>query len=182
MKKQLYQIGIGVLSCTALALFANCNVQGTKIEGSASGGGSLAKLDGSRATFTAHGSSCSGTPVGRFNFIDKSASATALFPGGVMADGNITAFGQCTEPGGCNVVDGIPKCPEGGYLMRFDYRNKNPKVAGEGGFGGACVVDNGEGKKAPGPDQAGIAFQNGPYANFGAQGTINGNIQGHLCD
>ena len=179
MKNHLYQIGIGVLSCAALAVFANCNVSGSIIPGSASGGGQLSKPDGTRATLTYHGSTCSGTPVGRFNFIDKSAPG---FTGGVMADGAITGFGQCNTVGGCPIAAGQPNCPQGGYVFGFDYRNKNPKVAGDGGTGGACVVDNGEGKNAPGPDQGAIGFETGPYANYGTGGTVNGNVQGHLCD
>jgi hypothetical protein len=99
-----------------------------------------------------------------------------------MADGTITGFAKCDQEGGCT-GQGLPEaCPRGGYLLSFEYRNKNPFVPAGGGTGGACVVDSGEGKLAIGPDRAGIGFLDGPYAGYTSKGIVNGNAQGHFCD
>jgi hypothetical protein len=182
MKTKFYQFGIGALLCATMLFVANCVVSGTIVEGSASGGGSVSRPDGTRATLTFNGSSCGGTASGRFNFVDKNPEGTLFDATGIMADGEITSFGQCTSVGGCPVATGQPNCPEGGYLLGFNYRNKNPKVPGDGGTGGACVVDNGEGKKASGPDVAAIGFETGPYATYGTSGNVSGNVQAHLCE
>jgi len=184
MKNALYQLGLAALSCAALVVFPNCvPTPGVTIAGKATGGGVLVKqepvADG-KAAFGFNGSSCDGTTTGRFNYNDKSQSAvTAYGKQGVMANGTITAFSQCVTAGGCN--DSGQTCPEGGFLIEFQYRSNNPNWK-DPGTGLVCVVDGGEGINAPAPDQAGITFTSGAYNGYSAKGPVTGNVQGHLCD
>ena len=206
MQSKFCKLGIVVLSATMMLGIAGCVPPGggdpVVIEGQVTGGGGLyQEANGSRSTFTLQASSCGApdiAPSGSFNYIDRTGDAVGLFgKNGVMADGSITAVSVCSadspawDPaanngqGGCTGVGaGQNFCPAGGYLVSFDYRNKNSKyLGGQGtGQGGACVVDNGEGHNATGPDEAGITFISGPFQPYTRVGTFNGNIQGHLCD
>lgn len=183
MKNRLYQLGAAALSCAAMVVLPNCApTPSVTIAGKATGGGVLVKqepvADG-KAAFGFNGSSCDGTTKGRFNYNDKSESAVAQFgKQGVMANGTITAFSQCDSDGGCS--DSGQTCPQGGYLIEFQYKSNNPNWQ-DPGVGRVCVVDGGEGINAPEPDEAGIAFSTGAYAGYSAKGPVTGNVQGHTC-
>jgi hypothetical protein len=177
MKTRLCQFGLVMLGVASLLTFTGCTpAPGVRIEGKATGGGSLAKSDGTKASFGFNGTSCSGTPTGRFNYIDK--NAVGVPSGGVMANATISSIVQCIDPNGCTDND-IGICPTGAYIIGFDYKSTNAKNPGTG-QGGACLVDGGEGHAAV-TDQGAIGFNSGPYAGYSADGTVNGNIQGHLC-
>jgi hypothetical protein len=152
---------------------------GVLINGKSNGGGSLYMEDGTRATFSASGSSCDsedGTTTGRFTYVDKNVTNP---PGGIIADGTLTNLHQCDSDGGC-FDSTVGTCPKGGYLFTFVYQSNNSKAPGTG-TGSGCFADNGEGNKAD-SDTGIIGFVGGPYDGYIAQGFVAGNVQSHLCD
>lgn len=179
MRTRLYPLGILVFSMVAMFVFAGCQPSpGVTILGKGTGGGSLAKEGGGIAHFAFNGDSCNstGTVKGKFNYHDK---LLASVDDDVKANGDITSIVQCTDPAGCFDAT-FGTCPTNGYIVTFSYNSTNPKNRGSG-TGGACLLDGGEGQAAP-DDQAAVGFDDGPFAGYSAQGTVNGNVQGHLCD
>jgi hypothetical protein len=125
-----------------------------------------------------------------FQSCNSNADCTAA-AGGSCND--VTLFGHdfgtfCQYPGGVNLGSTgcllclVAKVPSTAKTYGFDvnYTSTNPAYPGSGSAF-VCVVDNGQGSKAPAKDTALLSVSGGPYDTYENEGSVQGNIAGQSC-
>jgi hypothetical protein len=90
-------------------------------------------------------------------------------------NGDVGGAQICDATGNC-----ASGCPPGSVEVEVEYQSTNPRRPSTG-TALVCVVDNGEGAKAPAKDTGLIMVSTGPFAGDSNSGEVQGNIQSHTC-
>lgn len=177
-----------------LLLLVVAQLSGCVAPGKATGGGTIAGVNGGNAVLGFNAENCSGVISGKFNFRDGSAG----YNGGVALVGDVVYGGKCADipniltpdfdstglsPStycGYSSTVALIGCAEG-YVVEANYQSTNPFHPGAGRIV-ACVINNGAGVNSTSSDLAWISIGGGPFSGYYNRGSVTGNIQTHSCD